>query len=106
MRSVVVVLPASMWAMMPMLRVFSSEYCRSTAWSSAFSAIYDMRRGGSACAPLFVPFAWLPAIMLERLVVLRHLVSVFYHLHRRSQTAVDIVPPGVQLIRHSVIRAP
>src|SRR5919198_4297023 len=28
MRSVVVVLPASMWAMIPMLRVFSREYLR------------------------------------------------------------------------------
>src|SRR3970040_281162 len=35
MRSVVVVLPASMWAIMPMFRVFSSEYCLAKT-SSAF----------------------------------------------------------------------
>src|SRR5438552_5704579 len=106
MRSVVVVLPASMWAMMPMLRVFSSEYCRSTAWSSAFSAIYDMRRGGSACAPLFVPFAWLPAIMRERLVGLRHLVRVFSLLHRGSPVAGGVEQLGGQLLRHAPLGAP
>src|SRR5438477_299235 len=106
MRSVVVVLPASMWAMMPMLRVFSSEYCRSTAWSSAFSAIYDMRRGGSACAPLFVPFPWLPAIMRERLVGLRHLVRVFSLLHRGSPVAGGVEQLGGQLLRHAPLGAP
>src|SRR6266850_3703578 len=40
-----------MWAMMPMLRVRSSEYCRSTPVLCFPFARY-MRRGGSACAPL------------------------------------------------------
>src|SRR6266403_4257313 len=101
MRSVVVVLPASMWAMMPMLRVFSSEYCRSTASSSAFSAIYDMRRGGSAYGPPLRSVYWLPAIMRERLVGLRHLVRVFSLLHRGAAIAGGIEQLAGQLFRHA-----
>src|SRR6266481_382003 len=106
MRSVVVVLPASMWAMMPMLRVFSSEYCRSTASSSAFSAIYDMRRGGSAYGPPLRSVAWLPAIMRERLVGLRHLVRVFSLLHRRASVARGVEQLGGQFIRHAPLGPP
>src|SRR4030095_15518452 len=95
-----------MWAMMPMLRVRSSEYCRSTASSSAFSAIYDMRRGGSGCAPLFVVLAWLPAIMRERLVGLRHLVRVFSFLHRGSLIGGAIEQLGRDFVGHAPLGAP
>src|SRR6266849_11138442 len=45
MRSVVVVLPASMWAMMPMLRVFSRGTCRAMFFSS--SKTRDRRTRGA-----------------------------------------------------------
>src|SRR2546422_878548 len=80
MRSVVVVLPASIWAMIPMLRVFSSEYCRSTSASlPPYDSLHE-KRGVRLRPPLHFVL-WLPAIMRERLVGLRHLVRVFSLLH-------------------------
>src|SRR5258706_12218657 len=60
MRSVVVVLPASMWAMMPMLRVFASDVSLGIAISE------------------------LPTVVGERLVCFRHAVNVFALLHRAA----------------------
>src|ERR1051325_7441990 len=102
MRSGVVVLPASMWAMMPMFRVFSSEYCRSTS-SPAFCLRY-MRRGGRASAPLCVGMP-LPAIMRERLVGLRHLVRVFPLLHGRPAVVGGVEQLGRELLRHAALGA-
>src|SRR5919198_315958 len=122
MRSVVVVLPASMWAMMPMLRVFSSEYCRSTVlprfyrddllppasrsvrpapcarWSQA-------KRGVRLRPPLRWPAA-LPAIVCERLVGLRHLVRVFALLHGGAPVVGGIEQLRRQLLRHAPFRTP
>src|SRR5919204_5656760 len=103
MRSVVVVLPASMWAMMPMLRVFSSEYCRSTS-SSAFCLLYT-RRGGPVSAPLFVGLP-LPAIVRERLVGLGHLVRVFALLHGRAAIVGGVEQLGCELLGHAALGAP
>src|SRR2546426_430860 len=103
MRSVVVVLPASMWAMMPMFRVLSSEYCRSTSSSAFFLSSY-MRRGGPA-APLFVGFP-LPAIMRERLVGLRHLVGVFPLLHGRAAVVGGVEQLGGELLGHAALGPP
>src|SRR5438093_12988687 len=94
-----------MWAMIPMLRVLSSAYCRSNASSSAFSAIREMRRGGSGCAPLFVD-VWLPAIMRERFVGLRHLVRVFSFLHGRAAVARRVEQLGGQLVGHAPLGPP
>src|SRR5437899_11858677 len=106
MRSVVVVLPASMWAMIPMLRVFSSEYCRST---SAALPPYDSsshaKRGVSLRPPLHLGLQ-LPAIMRERLVGLRHLVRVFSLLHGRATIARRVEQLGGQLVRHAALGAP
>src|SRR3989338_7548248 len=99
MRSVVVVLPASMCAMMPMLRVFSSEYCRSTS-SPALSSY--MRRGGSACAPLLVG-PLLPAVMRERLVGLRHLVVVLTLLHSGAAVVGRVEELRRQLLGHRAL---
>src|SRR6187397_2456051 len=46
MRSVVVVLPASMWAMMPMLRVSSSGNSRLAIVRSLPSSSFELSRGG------------------------------------------------------------
>src|SRR5271156_1658678 len=60
MRSVSVVLPASMWAMMPMFRVRDRGICRVVANLSP----------------------QLPAVVGKSLVRFRHLVSVFFFLNR------------------------
>src|SRR2546429_5817318 len=71
-----------MWAMMPMFRVFSSGYCASTTLPSPLLGATQEKRGVEAPAPLFESRS-LPAIVRERLVGLRHLVSVFALLDGR-----------------------
>src|SRR5262245_32750675 len=66
MRSVVVVLPASMWAMMPMLRSF---------WSGVDLGICSIQKARAPCS-------FLPAIVRESLVGFRHSVCVFLLLDR------------------------
>src|SRR3972149_1120404 len=71
-RSVTVVLPASMWAIMPMLRM------RSSGVAMLLSA-HKKRRGlttAAACSLLV-----LPREMRERLVSIRHTVYVFALAH-------------------------
>src|SRR5207237_6782484 len=104
MRSVVVVLPASMWAMMPMFRVFSSEYCRSTSSSAFFLSTY-MRRGGPGCGPPLLRIL-LPAVMRERFVGLRHLVRVFPLLHGGAAVVGGVQQLGRELLGHAALRAP
>src|SRR2546426_10469909 len=103
MRSVVVVLPASMWAMIPMLRVFSSEYCRST---SAALPPYDSsshaKRGVRLRPPLHFDLQ-LPAIMRERLVGLRHLVRVFSLLHCGAAVAGGVEQLAGELLGHAAL---
>src|SRR6267143_1424857 len=103
MRSVVVVLPASMWAMMPIFRVLSSEYCRSTSSSAFFLSTY-MRRGGPGCGPPLrrIP---LPAVMRERFVGLRHLVRVFPLLHGGAAVVGGVQQLGRELLGHAALRA-
>src|SRR5436190_22724676 len=67
MRSVVVVLPASMWAMMPMLRVFASDVSLGISISCRFP-----------------PQAELPTVVCERFVGFGHAVNVFALLHRAA----------------------
>src|SRR5882724_3586039 len=106
-----------MCAMMPMFRVFSSEYCRSTSrpcfLDSVVSARY-MRRGGSACGPPLGSALRLPAIVSERLVGLRHLMRVLALLHGGAAVARGVDDPphrqrrpsiGTHLDRHLVGRA-
>src|SRR3989442_1322028 len=105
MRSVVVVLPASIWAMIPMLRVFSSEYCRSTSASlPPYDSLHE-KRGVRLRPPLHFVL-WLPAIMRERLVGLRHLVRVFSLLHGGAAVAGGIEQLGGQLVGHAPLGPP
>src|SRR3954466_10860587 len=78
MRSVVVVLPASMWAMIPMFRTRSSATAVCVA----------------AMSPICLPWAWLPAVVRERLVRLCHPVDVVLLLVRRALLVerVDYLP--------------
>src|SRR3989442_11951594 len=90
-----------MCAMMPMFRVFSSEYCRSTSrpcfLDSVVSARY-MRRGGSACGPPLGSALRLPAIVSERLVGLRHLMRVLALLHGGAAGVCGAGPRAGQLL--------
>src|SRR3989442_13888602 len=101
MRSVVVVLPASIWAMIPMLRVFSSEYCRSTSASlPPYDSLHE-KRGVRLRPPLYFVL-WLPPIMRERLVGLRHLVRVFSLLHGGSSVIRPLLTNAFPFIPHAL----
>src|SRR5436189_255611 len=95
-----------MCAMMPMFRVFSSEYCRSTSrpcfLDSVVSARY-MRSGGSACGPPLGSALRLPAIVSERLVGLRHLVRVLALLHGGAAVVRGVEQLGGKLLGHRAL---
>src|SRR5262245_39857845 len=84
MRSVVVVLPASMWAMMPMFRVLSSGADRAIV---AF-----LSRGPRL----------LPAVVREGLVGLRHLVRVFALLHGLAALVGRVDQLVGELVAHAL----
>src|SRR5258708_21574827 len=110
MRSVVVVLPASMCAMMPMLRVSLSEPCLAmtlpvfpwhlggpsrTGPRCAVSARSERpteatRRRCSRLRYVVYACARLPAVVRECLVRLRHAVRVFLLLHGASAALVRV----------------
>src|SRR6202165_961736 len=79
MRSVVVVLPASMWAMIPMFRVFSRGNARA-ATATAIS-VPEVREG---------------------LVRLGHLVGVFFPLDRRPDAVGRVHELAGELLRHAL----
>src|ERR1700680_726579 len=79
MRSVVVVLPASMWAMIPMFRVFSRGKARA-ATATAMS-VTEMREG---------------------LVRLGHLVGVFFALDRCPDAVGRIHELAGELLGHAL----
>src|SRR5678815_1855690 len=95
--------------MMPMLRVFSSGYCVSTVLSlpcpGAASVYTEAKRGVEVSAPLRL-FRTLPAIMRERLVGLRHLVSVLSLLHRRPAVVRRVQQLTGELLGHALLRPP
>src|SRR5882724_2988155 len=102
MRSVVVVLPASMCAAMPMFRVHSSGNGRSfeltgeTLALSVTTVIFtgaetaDMRKGPD----------WLPAEVGEGAIRLRHLVRVFLLLHDTAGVVVGVDDLGREGLPH------
>src|SRR6266852_4062317 len=86
MRSVVVVLPASMWAAIPMFRVRSRGVCRGISFS-ALSA----RSVAS------------PPVVREGLVGLRHLVGVFPLLDRPSPKVGGVHEFHGQFLDHGAL---
>src|SRR5512135_2449030 len=84
MRSVVVVLPASMWALIPMFLVRSNGYCL----------------GICSCSSPSDPS---PLEMGEGLVGLGHLVRVFLLLHRVSLAVGRGDELRGQLLRHRLV---
>src|SRR5438552_15499244 len=109
MRSVVVVLPASMWAMIPMFRVRPSGYSRMTrglpapvgarpAVSFAACAMSSFLAG--------VAISGLPPVMRERPVRLRHLVHVFLPLDRGPGPSRSVHELRAQSLAHAVLATP
>src|SRR5215203_3634835 len=105
MRSVVVVLPASMCAMIPMLRVLASWAALAITYSSSF---------GSACgfrgSPGLPPTAGAgertsPAVVREGLVRLGHLVGVLAALHGGAEAVAGVEELVHQALGHRLLAA-
>src|ERR671916_2797530 len=111
MRSVVVVLPASMCAMIPMLRVLASW---AALLAICLSSLVRVRvrcsgwwpgtpagRGGWRSQP-----GWhLPAVVREGLVRLGHLVGVLAALDRGAQTVARVQQLVHQALGHRLLAA-
>src|SRR5947208_14752762 len=91
MRSVVVVLPASMCAMMPMLR----SLARAASTAATVIPTSSRRR----------PLGGLPAVVGEGLVRLRHLVGVFAALDRGAQSVARVEQLVHQPLDHGLLPA-
>src|SRR5918994_4849055 len=99
MRSVVVVLPASMCAMMPMLRVRFSGTCRGIT-SLGCSVAGLLGSWVAATEPPGYSATPLPAIVGERLVRLGHAMSVLALLHRAAPEVGRVQQLIRQLLLH------
>src|SRR5579875_649672 len=86
MRSVVVVLPASMWAMIPMFRT------RSSATAVSVSLVLKS-----------LLLCRLPAVVRERLVRLRHPVDVVLALERPALLVEGVQDLVGQLVGHALL---
>src|ERR1039458_50816 len=111
MRSVVVVLPASMCAMIPMFRQRFRGIVRATV-SISHSARRTLRviqiRFKQDGETLPIPcslYSALPAVVGECLVGLGHAVYIFLLLHRRTATIRSIKQLGGQLLHHALLAA-
>src|ERR1700693_3582224 len=109
MRSVVVVLPASMWAMMPMFlhrsngtvldtAFFLSSFCDSCFRNSCSLATEPVNFKSSIQQPL-------PAIVRKRLVRFRHAVNVFLLLDGRAAVVAGIEQFVTQFVDHALLGA-
>src|ERR671921_291493 len=104
MRSVVVVLPASMCAMMPMLRTVARLVVMSTATLADFPCCRESnqetrhrsaRTGGSPS----------PAVVGEGLVGLGHLVGVLTLLDAAAETVRGVEDLVHEAVRHGLLAA-
>src|SRR3954469_14587079 len=101
MRSVVVVLPASMCAAMPILRVHSRGNGRSLALTGEILALsVTTVMAGAAEADMSNRLDWLPAEVGEGAIGLRHFVSVFLLLHDRARVVVRVDELGCEGFLH------
>src|SRR4051794_30156509 len=91
MRSVVVVLPASIWAMIPMLRTLA----RSTPVLVATVVLASSRRQSESAGS--------PAVVGEGLVGLRHLVRVLALLDRRAEAVARVEQLVHQPLGHGLL---
>src|SRR6266481_1451292 len=100
MRSVDVVFPASMCAIIPMLRVSSSLNALPTVPETAFFS--PVRVATASLTKTTYP---LPAVMRERLVRFRHAVYVFLLLHRPAARIRRVNQFIRELVHHGLARA-
>src|SRR5919201_1294893 len=102
MRSVVVVLPASIWAMMPMLRtlVRSVSTSRATSFFPVPTAATSRRIGEPRLAEAD-PTS--PAVMREGPVGLRHSVRVFALLDAGAETVAGVKQLVRQALDHGLL---
>src|SRR5437016_8925777 len=115
MRSVVVVLPASMWAMMPMFLQRSNGTVLDTAFffsSLRTSCSPTVFAGVLKTSPKITQLpdfentrSHLPPVMRKGLVGLRHTVNVFFLLDGRAPAIGRIQQLVGQLVDHSLFRA-
>src|SRR6266581_2231170 len=107
MRSVVVVLPASICAMIPMLRTLASSTavwvatCFFSSLSRRFAAM-SYSSGGAAC--LRRP-AFSPAVVGEGLVGFGHLVGVLAALHARPEAVARVEQLVHEPLGHGLLPA-
>src|SRR5437867_2765363 len=107
MRSVDVVFPASMCAMIPMLRVSSSLNTRPIAGCPAFfsPARFATASVTSCLLPLIsIRYRRLPAVVRERLVRFRHAVHVFLLLDGPAARIGGVDQLIRQLVGHGLAR--
>src|SRR6516165_10433520 len=96
MRSVVVVLPASMWAMMPMFRQRSNGTVRGTLFSVSLLC------RNAAC---YVSSAFSPPVVREGLICFRHAMDIFFLLDRGALAVGRIQQLVGQLVDHALFAA-
>src|SRR3954447_11018127 len=113
MRSVVVVFPASICAMIPMLRVSASGNSRigspdeprpliaSAAWAISSSFFFVSRKTTGSPRPSVLLSDRLPAVMGERAVRLGHAVHVLALLHCGARALKSIEQLARKLLRHT-----
>src|SRR5689334_1044278 len=109
MRSVVVVLPASMWAMMPMFlqrskgtvldTLFFRSSLRTSCSPTVFTGLPIIKTSSSSSQPLALSS---PPIMREGLVGLGHAVHVFLLLDRGAAAIGGVQQFVAQLVDHSL----
>src|SRR5215469_3028186 len=117
MRSVVVVLPASMCAMMPIFLQRSNGTVLATAFYSSFWGSENQASRCSPSAPVCRPgsgreanntspkAAFLPPVMGERLVGFRHAVNIFLLLDRGAAVVGGVEQFIAQLVDHALLPA-
>src|SRR4051812_9470115 len=98
MRSVVVVLPASMCAMIPMLRVLASWAALAITYSSSFGSTCGFRGSPGLRPAAGADERRSPAVVREGLVGLGHLVGVLAPLHGSTEAVA-----GVEQLVHEAL---
>src|SRR6266436_196449 len=105
MRSVDVVFPASMCAIIPMLRVSSSLNALPIAPGTAFFSPACVATASLTPTTYSLLAPFLPAIVCERLVRFRHTMHVFLLLHRSAARVRRVNQLVRELVHHGLTRA-
>src|SRR3984957_906541 len=105
MRSVVVVLPASMCAMIPMFRQRFRGVVRATIYLSSASIRSRYRSIKSKTKLSTKKSFLLPTVVREGLISFGHTVNIFLLLHRRATAVGRIEELSGQLLDHALFAA-